>query len=375
MERNVIESDREAVTTIEDAIALTGGFGTFQWIASFVCMGNNIRNAFFYFPLPYMELYPEYMCTDSENPELDPYVCEPKDFCEKDNITATVNWDANTSLHNWVEPLDLTCKSKEAIGFIGSIYFIGLMISALILPRLADIYGRRWIILGCQFMQVPVYIWVFFMSSLGECYAIFLFIGLGFGGSVATNSLYVQEFLQKRHRAKVLIAGMTIDSMCVLLLVFYFLVITKHWQGWYVMGLVLQILILIGYLWMPESPEFLFAKGRFEESKQVLLWMARVNRRDISDDMICFDHVGEHAHTRDQTGGEAGGQEDNGPQSYAINDISQGYAAREIKPKAAKRHTTGTLRELWGDKDLVVNLSLMSAIWTITSFCFYLGKF
>mmetsp|Transcript_13266 Transcript_13266/g.18070 ORF Transcript_13266/g.18070 Transcript_13266/m.18070 type:complete len:164 (-) Transcript_13266:187-678(-) len=163
MERNVIDHTGEAVTTIEDALALIGGFGKFQWIASIVCMANMIRNAFFYFPLPYLELYPEYICTDTSKPGSDTHVCEPKDFCDNPDIEHTINWDASTSLHNWVVPLDLTCKSHEAVGFIGSIYFIGLMISAFTLPRLADLYGRKWVILGCQFMQVPIYIWIFFM--------------------------------------------------------------------------------------------------------------------------------------------------------------------------------------------------------------------
>ena len=33
------------------------------------------------------------------------------------------------------------------------------------------------------------------------------------------------------------------------------------------------------------------------------------------------------------------------------------------------------MRELWEDQDLVINLIIMSFIWSITSFTFYLGKF
>ena len=121
-------------------------------------------------------------------------------------------------------------------------------------------------------------------------------MGLGFGGSVAVNTLYVQEFLPKQHRATVLAVGMTIDSLCVALLVFYFLYITKYWQGWYGLGALMQILIIVGLLWMPESPEFYFAKGRFEQSKNVLLKIAKVNRKhDVTYEMICFDHLEEES--------------------------------------------------------------------------------
>lgn len=39
------------------------------------------------------------------------------------------------------------------------------------------------------------------------------------------------------------------------------------------------------------------------------------------------------------------------------------------------KHTQGTLKELWGDKNTVINLFLMSIIWSVCSFTYYLGKF
>lgn len=58
-------------------------------------------------------------------------------------------------------------------------------------------------------------------------------------------------------------------------------------------------------------------------------------------------------------------------------DISQSYAKEDMVTTIVEdiKHCQGTLRELWEDKDLVINLVLMSFIWSITSFAFYLGKF
>ena len=92
-----------------------------------------------------MELFPEYTCTKDGLIE-NTYTCEPSDFCDNPNVTATVNWDADKSLHNWVEQIDLTCVSSEKIGYIGSIYFVGIVISSLTLPRISDLYGRKWVI-------------------------------------------------------------------------------------------------------------------------------------------------------------------------------------------------------------------------------------
>ena len=66
MDRNVLNEDSEAVTTIEDALALVGGFGRFQFISSLVCNTNYVRSALFFYAVPFMELYPTYLCTSAD---------------------------------------------------------------------------------------------------------------------------------------------------------------------------------------------------------------------------------------------------------------------------------------------------------------------
>lgn len=56
---------------------------------------------------------------------------------------------ADTSDHeyldNWVEKLDLLCESKERLGLMGSTYFMGIILSMIIVPKMTDNYGRKWI--------------------------------------------------------------------------------------------------------------------------------------------------------------------------------------------------------------------------------------
>ena len=101
MRKNVMNDGIEAVTSIEDALMLIGGFGRFQWIATLVIMGGYVRSALTYYPVPYMELFPEYLCTSPT--QNTPYEWEPEDFCNDPSISHTIDWSADTSLHNWVE--------------------------------------------------------------------------------------------------------------------------------------------------------------------------------------------------------------------------------------------------------------------------------
>jgi len=45
-------------------------------------------------------------------------------------------------LDNWVNKMDLLCKPKSEIGFLGSSFFIGIIISIAFVPRLSDSIGR-----------------------------------------------------------------------------------------------------------------------------------------------------------------------------------------------------------------------------------------
>lgn len=67
----------------------------------------------------------------------------------------------------------------------------------------------------------------------------------------------------------------------------------------------------------------------------------------------------------------------NSSYTASINDIAHNGLAKpeEDENIPEMKHTQGTLKELWGDKNTVVNLCLMSVLWSVCSFTYYLGKF
>jgi len=46
-------------------------------------------------------------------------------------------------LDNWVEKLDLLCEPKHRLGMLGSAYFVGITSSMFVIPKMADIWGRK----------------------------------------------------------------------------------------------------------------------------------------------------------------------------------------------------------------------------------------
>lgn len=97
---------------------------------------------FILYTLDIFELMPQFNCIIDG---------KPTEFCTNDQICKgqstpqinyTIDYSNSTSLHNWVEPLDLICVKGGLLGLIGSSFFIGLCVSTLVVPPLADKIGR-----------------------------------------------------------------------------------------------------------------------------------------------------------------------------------------------------------------------------------------
>ena len=65
-----------------------------------------------FYAMSYLELYPDFICTVQNAT----YPVPTNVSCTKDEIYDNgypyyINWDSDTSLHNWVETLDLVGKA------------------------------------------------------------------------------------------------------------------------------------------------------------------------------------------------------------------------------------------------------------------------
>ena len=46
-------------------------------------------------------------------------------------------------LNNWVDKLGMLCESQQNIGFLGSSYYVGIVMAMLAVPALSDMFGRK----------------------------------------------------------------------------------------------------------------------------------------------------------------------------------------------------------------------------------------
>jgi len=57
-------------------------------------------------------------------------------------------------LNNWVEKLGILCETQSNIGFLGSSYYIGIVLAMIVIPALSDCYGRKTVFLSTMVLQV-----------------------------------------------------------------------------------------------------------------------------------------------------------------------------------------------------------------------------
>ena len=229
-------------TDLQEALELSGGFGKFQLYATIVCIGSELRSACTMFCLPLLELEPTYECLVDNGWQI----CTPSDFCSDPSLEHRIDYSNTESLNNWYEKLNLACESQKTIGMIGSAYFLGMAVGCMIIPRLADLYGRRNFILACNIMALPVLGSFWSMHSAQEAIVRYFILGCGLSGFVVVNFLYLMEFLVKRHRVTVYTIARVLCELSVVFVVLYFRFLTKDWEYWFYMIISIEVLVIIG---------------------------------------------------------------------------------------------------------------------------------
>lgn len=226
-----------------------------------------IAGSFILYSLFYFELQPAYLC------EIDGQwsTCSKDYICENE-YDFMIDYTNSTSLHNWVDQYNLTCTSDIGLSMIGSSFFIGTFLGSFVLPRLADVVGRKPIFLLGLVLYIVTVVGMIFAKDVYVLYGLLVLGGISETGRYYVAYVYAVEIIPKRSQN---IAGLTIFMMfagCkVLICSYFFFSESKDWKHMAYVALTLAIYSLVAtYLFLPESPKFLEGKKKFEEAFKIL---------------------------------------------------------------------------------------------------------
>lgn len=159
---------------------------------------------------------------------------------------------------------------------MGSFYFAGFSVSSAFVPNLADRLGRKKPYFISILTQSLAYALIFFSRDVLMVNFCYFVVGLCAGGRVAIGTTYMNEFLPERWRNLATSIMNCFDASITIWQAFYYMV-NPDWKPLHAYGLVFAILMMLVLMTIPESPRYLYAKGRFDETRQVLKDMALSN--------------------------------------------------------------------------------------------------
>jgi putative MFS transporter len=109
-------------------------------------------------------------------------------------------------------------------------------------------------------------------------------VGLGVGGLGAVDLPLLQEFVPASKRG--LISGLSIGLLplgpLLAALLAATLGATVGWRGLFAFGLIPALMAFVIFMWVPESPRWLFGQGRIEEARRSLAWALEIDASEIT---------------------------------------------------------------------------------------------
>jgi Arabinose efflux permease len=168
------------------------------------------------------------------------------------------------------DPTQIGAVTPALGGALGSYALIGVLVGALLAGSVADIVGRRKVMLAAYAWFAIGMGLTALVTNTGMFGLLRFITGVGVGALVATTGALVAEFAppgKKNLCNAITYSGVPLGSLLAALLAIMLLE-SIGWRGMFWIGaLPLVTLLPLAFFMMPESPAWLASRGRLEEAR------------------------------------------------------------------------------------------------------------
>ena len=150
-------------------------------------------------------------------------------------------------------------------------FFFGWTVTLLWMPRIGDIYGRKWPIAFVDVLCLGLYFCILYAPDIYFLAAtIFLW---GFFASIRTNVafLYLMELMPSKNQNFIGTFWNCFEGSINLFATAYFMKVSTDWFDFAKFGLFFQIFACCTIWFIPESPIYLLKRGNLDELKNALM--------------------------------------------------------------------------------------------------------
>lgn len=168
----------------------------------------------------------------------------------------------------------------------GTLFFVGMLLGAFVLGRMADRVGRRPVLMAAVVIDACFGVASAFAPDFTWLLVLRFLTGIGVGGTLPVDYTMMAEFLPSDRRGRWLVLLESFWAVGTILLAVLALV-AIGWgdDAWRVIFFVTGLPALVGVvlrLFIPESPMYLNRSGKPEQARAVLARVARVNGRSVT---------------------------------------------------------------------------------------------
>lgn len=172
------------------------------------------------------------------------------------------------------------------VGVIVGAVLGGGLIGTLLAGPFADCYGRRLLILFSSLIFIAGVSFILFAHSFVMMLAARLLLGVGVGVIAVAVPLYVAEIVPAKDRGKYVTFFQLLLTFGIVMAYFVDLIFTpsENWRAMFAVVLVPAFILLIGMLFLPETPRWLFAHHQPHKARDILRRI-RVTEQEVEQDI------------------------------------------------------------------------------------------
>lgn len=163
------------------------------------------------------------------------------------------------------------------IGMIGSAQFVGWMAASMFLPRIGDLYGRKKPFIMSVLIAAVLYWAIIFTTDLHHMIGLFFLTGLTQAGKFSMAHVYIQELMPVRQRTSAGTIIQFFDASSLILIALYNRYVSNEWLPFQALGAMITTICFFALVIVPESPKWLYSKGRYNEARKALGFVLRFN--------------------------------------------------------------------------------------------------
>ena len=167
--------------------------------------------------------------------------------------------------------LNLICEEPYIVGLLGAISFISFSIGSIMLTDIIDKKGRKSVVILASAITPVGICLLFFAPNIYVIYAIMFVIGLTYNPRGSVAYLYGAEFLEKREKLKFGAYNFTLSGVLQFLSAVWFYYFKNQDSYFVIMIIMMTLSIAWVYLYVPESPVFLYEIRDFDRLEKCLI--------------------------------------------------------------------------------------------------------